>query len=120
MATTLTSQLNVRMDAQLRDAGDAVLERVGVMPAELVRALWAKIASGAQECEQVLALLAAQAPSETASRGEACLAQIDGWQEQLYALAEVDRMAYVAPSDDELDEMFYDEWLSRDEGRVVS
>jgi hypothetical protein len=35
-------------------------------------------------------------------------------------MAEVDRTAYVAPSDDELDEMLYDEWLSRDEGRVVS
>lgn len=120
MATTATSQLNVRMDSQLRKAGDAVLERVGVTPAEIVRALWAKIAGGARECEQVLALLAEQTPPTTPSRGAACLAAIDGWQSELYALASADRSSYVAPTDEELDEMLYDEWLSADSMRVRS
>ena len=120
MATATSSQLNVRMDSQLRRAGDAVLERVGVAPAEIVRALWAKIAGGAQECEQVLALLAERDSPAEASRGAACLAEIDKWQSRLYELANVDRASYVAPTDEELDELLYDEWLGRDRDRVTS
>ena len=47
MGLAATSQLNVRMDSELRSAGDAVLERAGVTPAEVVRALWAKLSKGA-------------------------------------------------------------------------
>ena len=120
MAAATTSQLNVRMDSQLRSAGDTVLERAGVTPAEIVRALWAKIAGGAQECEQVLALLTKQDSPAASSRGDAYLAEIDGWQSKLYELANVDRASYIAPTDEELDEMLYDEWLSRDTDRVTS
>ena len=56
MASTETSRLNVRMDADLRAAGDAVLKRMGVTPAEVVRAPWAKIARGTQDCEQALSM----------------------------------------------------------------
>lgn len=115
-----SSQLNVRMDYQLRSAGDAVLERVGVAPAEIVRALWAKIAMGAQECEQVLSLLTEHAPAEMPSRGELCLAEIDRWHSELFMLAGVDRGSFAAPSDEELDEMLYDEWLSHDDEQEIA
>ena len=120
MATAATSQLNVRMDSQLRSAGDAVLERIGVTPAEIVRALWAKIAGGAQECEQVLELLAQKTDPATPSRGDTYIEAIDGWHTELFALAGVTRASYTAPSDEELDEMLYDEWLNHDGDGVVS
>lgn len=33
-------QMNVRMDRQLKDAGDAVLARLGMTPSQAVRELW--------------------------------------------------------------------------------
>ncbi len=44
MATTLLDrrsvQMNVRMDRQLKEAGDAVLASLGMTPSQAVRALW--------------------------------------------------------------------------------
>ena len=114
-----TVQLNVRMDSELRSAGDAVLERVGITPAEVVRALWAKIAKGVQECEQVLHALSDEDDAAISSRGDELVGQIEGWHSQLFSLAEVDRATYVPPTDEELDEMLYDEWLTRDGGTVT-
>lgn len=116
---TATAQLNVRMDAGLRTAGDAVLKRVGVTPADVVRALWAKIAEGVQDCEQVLALLQEQKTSAAPSRGDECLAAIDGWHSALFSCAKVKHTSYVAPSDEELEEMLYDEWLAQDHKRAA-
>lgn len=33
-------QMNVRMDRQLKDAGDAVLAQIGMTPSQAVRELW--------------------------------------------------------------------------------
>ncbi len=119
MGLATTSQLNVRMDSELRSAGDAVLERVGITPAEVVRALWAKIARGVQECEQVLYALSDEDDTEISSRGDEFVGQIEGWHSQLFSLTEIDRASYVPPTDEELDEMLYDEWLTRDDGTVA-
>lgn len=44
MATTLLDrrsvQMNVRLDSQLKEAGDAVLARIGMTPSQAVRELW--------------------------------------------------------------------------------
>lgn len=44
MSTTLldrhSAQMNVRMDRQLKEAGDAVLASLGMTPSQAVRALW--------------------------------------------------------------------------------
>lgn len=107
------------MDAQLRAAGDAALEQMGITPAEIVRALWAKIAGGTQECEKVLKLLAKEAAPPAPSRGKECLASIDAWHDKIFSLADVNRASYVAPSDDKLDELLYDEWLRNDVEQVA-
>lgn len=119
MGIAATSQLNVRMDSELRSAGDAVLGRVGVTPAEIVRALWAKLAKGAQECEQILSVLSDEDDATTSLRGDELVSQIEGWHSQLFSLAQADRATYVPPTDEELDEMLYDEWLARDGGSVA-
>jgi len=41
-----TSQLNVRMDRSLREAGEAALAEIGYTPAEFVRAAWTRLAQG--------------------------------------------------------------------------
>ena len=120
MRSTATSQLNVRMNTELRAAGDAVLERMGVTPAEVVRALWAKIARGAQDCEQALSTLADQEETAASSRGDEFIAQIESLHDELFALAKASRASYVAPTDEELDEMLYDDWLENDGQAVVS
>ena len=119
MGPAATSQLNVRMESELRAAGDAVLERVGVTPAEVVRALWAKLAKGTQECERVLSVLSDEDDATTSLRGDELVSQIEGWHSQLFSLAGVDRADYTPPTDEELDEMLYDEWLARDGGAVA-
>ena len=52
-------------------------------------------------------------------RGDEFVSQIEGWHSQLFSLAKVDRATYVPPTDEELDEMLYDEWLARDGGVVT-
>ena len=39
-----TAQLNVRMDASLKAAGDAALAQMGYAPVEFVRAIWGRLA----------------------------------------------------------------------------
>ncbi len=65
-------------------------------------------------------LIAEQDLRMTPSRGAAPLADIDGWQSKLHELANVDRASDTALTDEELDEMLYDEWLIRDTDRVTS
>lgn len=39
-----TAQLNVRMDASLKAAGDAALAQIGYAPVDFVRAVWGRLA----------------------------------------------------------------------------
>lgn len=52
-----TVQLNVRMERELRDAGNTVLESRAISPSLVVRSLWQIIAQRGQALEDVLALL---------------------------------------------------------------
>lgn len=50
-------QMNVRIDSQLKDAGDCVLERAGLSPTRAVRALWERLASFSDAPEKAVELL---------------------------------------------------------------
>ena len=52
------AQINVRLDRELKEAGDRELERMGVTPSQAVRALWEKLARGGEDAEAVRKLLA--------------------------------------------------------------
>lgn len=70
MSTQAVSQMNIRMDTQLKDAGDKVLAERSTTPTQLVRALWEKISRGApdlQQVEEVLGISAPPAPSPCAN-----------------------------------------------------
>ena len=50
-------QMNVRIDSQLKNAGDRVLERAGLSPTKAVRALWERLASFSDAPEKAVELL---------------------------------------------------------------
>lgn len=114
------SQMNIRLDAQTKASGDAVLRRMSITPSELVRAVWAKIAEGVEGCEQVLAALQPQKASAQGaeSEGEAFIARIEARQAALLALAG-DAAHPATMTDDELDDALWEEWEQRDRERGV-
>ena len=64
-----TAQLNVRIDAGLKAAGDAVLERAGVSSVQVVRSAWQYMADHQRLPEFVLPGPASKA------QGESCAAE---------------------------------------------
>lgn len=50
-------QINVRMNAAVKDAGDKALAEVGLSPSEAVRALWEAVSARGETRERVLAAL---------------------------------------------------------------
>ncbi len=50
-------QINVRMNAAVKDAGDKALAEVGLSPSEAVRALWEAVGARGETRERVLAAL---------------------------------------------------------------
>lgn len=59
MAAT-TTQLNVRLDAELKQRGDATLARAGISPSQVVRMLWRKLAKGGRDAEEAILALSEQ------------------------------------------------------------
>ena len=54
------AQINVRLDRELKEAGDRELERMGITPSQVVRSLWEKLAGGGADAEAVRKLLIVQ------------------------------------------------------------
>ena len=52
---TASSQLNVRIDSDLKRAGDAVFTSIGLSPSQAVRALWELAANHKDEPERLRA-----------------------------------------------------------------
>lgn len=64
-----TAQINVRLDRDLKQRGDAALAEMGISPSDAVRALWAKAAMRGKSLEAVKKLLFASDESP-ATMGE--------------------------------------------------
>lgn len=86
-------QMNVRIDAQLKDAGDCVLEKVGLSPTKAVRALWERLASFSDAPEKAVKLLlpsdGASEPSIEAERARKLRVAQEGAQIVARSLAEL-------------------------------
>ena len=70
MPSQAVSQMNIRMDTQLKITGDTVLAEGNTTPTQLVRALWEKISRGTsdlRQVEEVLGISAPPAPSPCAN-----------------------------------------------------
>ena len=50
-----STQINIRMDRSLKEAGDAALAQIGLNPSQAVRALWEKASHRGKDLEEVSA-----------------------------------------------------------------
>ena len=51
--STKSAQLNVRMDEQLKQSGDAALASIGFSPSETIRIIWKKASLRGKDLEEV-------------------------------------------------------------------
>ena len=65
-ASSLTAQMNVRMDVALHEAGNTALAEIGVSPSQAVRALWEKAAKRGKDLEEVRTFLFTPATAQGA------------------------------------------------------
>lgn len=55
--TAAIAQVNVRMDRELKERGDATLSLVGSSPAKIIRQLWECLAAGGDAYERIIGAL---------------------------------------------------------------
>lgn len=111
------TQMNVRIDEQLRIEGNAALESIGIQPAQMVRAVWSYAARNKNnplKLKHDLKFLEDKTPSEEVQRKLDLLAEgqkivADFYKEVGITPGEIDPLPY-----DELKELAYRErWESR-------
>ena len=107
-----TVQMNIRIGAALKEAGDSALAEIGLTPSQAVRALWEKTARRGKDLHEVANLLrptAADEPADGANPVEA------GWQAMDEALASlgIDPATPLAATDEDLLEELWDERLAQ-------
>lgn len=117
------AQLNVRMEPQLKSAGDEVLARLGITPTQFVRALWMKVSRGAEAFDQVVAVLA-QEPAAVSVAESAAQIGFDGdqFEERLMAFYRdngFDYAAHASPTDDQWEELLMEDWTEREREDLV-
>lgn len=110
------AQLNTRMEADLKAAGEAVLDRMGLTSTQIVRALWMKIARGAEAVDQIIDVLAADPAAAPAlvehgdTSQQSVAASFDMRLQAFYQEVGLDPSTYEIPSEDE-----WDEWVLQDQ-----
>lgn len=119
------AQVNIRMTEELKRAGDATLERADISPTQLVRAVWAKLAMGTEALDQLMAALA-QSPSPQvdadgvgSQAGDALVSRIARRQEGFEQAFNLDAGSYIALTDEELEDLLYEERLQRERERMT-
>lgn len=122
-ATTSAAQLNIRMSPSTKASGDATLERMGILPAQIVRAVWQKLALGEEAAGQLLRALAQKPSVGEAAFSASSWEEHDGYLERRMAFwAEMEALAGPPPpalSDEEMSELLYEERLERERERLV-
>ena len=111
-----TAQLNVRIDEDLKAAGDAVLERFGVPAVQIIRDVWRFMADNQRIPELVRRSsdMAAQVDDSVRSRIEGQAGMAYRLAREAGLRAELEAMSY-----EQLWESAYDEMLEEmDEGHV--
>ena len=114
------AQLNIRMNPQVKAAGDSVLDLYGISPTEIVRALWQKISLGEVALVQVLQAFAATPavgsarPQDEGRMSEGLAQMVLARQADFEREMGLDLATYVALSDEELDDIVYQDWLEEE------
>ena len=119
------SQLNVRLNSDVKAAGDSVLDLYGVSATEIIRSLWEKLACGEEGLRQVVEMLAAP-PAAGATKRQVDVAGYSSigeyvMQRQRAFEMEVglDPSTYVQLSDEELDDLVYQDYLEEYAKKVM-
>ncbi len=120
MSQAMTAQMNFRIDASLKERGDAAFAQMGYTPSEVVRAIWSLVASGGRGMDVLKGVLAkgtiivreeehkAAEKNEPSVDGEDVASRLMPWELFDYYLAQLGEGYEVVPttlSDEELLEM---------------
>ena len=112
------TQMNTRIDAALKEAGDAVLARLGYSPSAAVRGLWQFVVDHQDDAafvREVIAPDAAGALSDEAARKASAIAGLRSLYAQTAQELGIPGNGGVGlPSWDDLREDWYDERLGRE------
>lgn len=104
MSDVAVAMVNVRMERDLRDAGNREIKSLGLTPSEIVRQLWKVIAGGGQDQAAVLDALYKSDVSverrEAVERKLAALRKADESWDRLVGLTGLDPSTYVPLPDD--------------------
>ena len=119
------SQLNVRLDSDLKAAGDSVLDLYGVSATEVIRSLWEKFAQGEEGFRQFVEMLAASSAAGAAT-GRANEDEYEDendfirrrYQEFMQEVG-IDLSTYVPLTDEELDDLVYQDYLEEYAKKVM-
>ena len=113
------AQLNVRMNPEVKAAGDSVLALYGVSPSELIRALWEKISLGEEAFAQVVKALVATPAAGTRRTidSELGASNVASLIRQRQASFEhelgLDPATYIPLSMEELEDLVYEDYLEQ-------
>lgn len=112
------TQMNTRIDAALKEAGDAVLARLGYSPSAAVRGLWQFMVDHQDDVASVREVIepgAATALSDEAARKASAIADLRSLYAQTAQELGVPGNRVVGlPSWDDLREDWYDERLKKE------
>lgn len=112
------TQMNTRIDAELKAAGDAALARLGYTPSAAVRGLWRFVVDHQDDAAAVREVIepdAASALSDEASRKAAAIVGLRSLYEQTACELGIPGKAKAnLPFWDDIRESWYDERLERE------
>lgn len=120
MGASATAQINVRIDRELKEAGDRELERLGITPSQAVRALWEKFSEGGRGSEDARrALIGMGRAAGAGTAQKAKLAALDRFGAsqrsftQMLEDAGIDPYTFEAMEDEEVLEARYEHLLEK-------
>ena len=109
--TATAAQINVRLDRELKEAGDRQLQLAGYSPSQAVRALWGKVSKGGDEARAVIDAVFepehTQELSDEAQRKLAVLERTDRSWDQFAQLLGRDPSTFTPMTDEEMLEVRY-------------
>ena len=112
------TQMNTRIDASLKEAGDAVLARMGYSPSAAVRGLWQFVVGHQDDVASVREVLepdAASSLTDEAARKASAIADLRSLYAQTAQELGIPGNSVIGlPSWDDLREDWYDERLERE------
>lgn len=107
------AQLNVRMDRTLKEAGDSELASRGILPSQIVRSLWERLAQRGSAAQEIIDVLGADVRDskhdEEIDRKLAILECTEQRTNEFVRRWNIDLTRMSEPDDDELKRLAWEE-----------